>query len=85
MQKANDANNESSSVEPTTLVDFEEGHDVGSENLDTPQGSEDECDKHRFPKFKMHDYGDVVRFEIGMKFATKHLQRREIKLALPEK
>ncbi|XP_058765307.1 uncharacterized protein LOC131638779 [Vicia villosa] len=79
MQENNDANQASSNQEPTKASDFEEAHDVESDDFDTPQGSEDEGEEHKFPKFKMPDCGDQVRFELGMTFATKSLIRDAVK------
>lgn len=92
MQEENDANNVSSNKEPTTISDFEECQNINSDDLDTPQGSEDEYDD-KFPKFKMFDCGDTLRLEIIMTFTTKQFIRDVIKtyamerrkLALQEK
>lgn len=71
MQEDIDANNVSPTQEPIKASGFEEGNDVDLDELETPQGSEDECDKHKYHRFKMFDYGDAVRHELGVKFATK--------------
>lgn len=44
-----------------------------------PIRSEDEEDQHKFPKFKILECGDEVRFELGMKFTTKSLVKDVVK------
>ncbi|XP_058734035.1 uncharacterized protein LOC131605728 [Vicia villosa] len=71
--KKSDGNQVSSNQEPTTAADFNEGKQIDLDDLDTPLGSEDEGDEHRYPKIKMFDSGEEMRFELRMTFATKNL------------
>lgn len=75
MQEENDGNQVSSNQEPTTVADFDEGKQIDLDDLDAPQGSEDEDDEQRYPKFKMLDCGDEVRVDLGMAFSIKNLIR----------
>ncbi|KAI5415511.1 hypothetical protein KIW84_040800 [Lathyrus oleraceus] len=66
IQEDNDANQLSSYQKPTIAADFKDDKDVESDDIDTLPESEDEDDQHKFPKFKMDEYGDKVRLDLGM-------------------
>jgi hypothetical protein len=84
-QEKNDATQVYASQEPTKATDFEEAHNVDSDVLDTPPGSEDDGEEFNYPKFKIPDCGDQVRFELGMRFASKGLIRDAVKSFAMEK
>lgn len=79
MQENNDPNEGSMNQEPTKASDFEEPPFVDSDDLDTPQGSEEECEVHKYPKFRMPGHNDEVKFELGMTFSTKNVIKNAVK------
>lgn len=85
MQEGNYANQVSLNHEPKIIFNFEEDGDVDSYVLDTLPRSEDKEDQHKFLIFKIHEYGDEVRLELGLTFTIKSLVRDEVKFYAIEK
>lgn len=79
IQENNDLNEGSMNQEPTKAFDFEEPPIVDSYDLDTPPGSIEESEVHKYPKFRMPDHCDEVKFELGMTFSTKNVIKDAVK------
>ncbi|GAU47619.1 hypothetical protein TSUD_90240 [Trifolium subterraneum] len=62
----------------TTLSDFED-EDGDSSDLQSPISSEDESGKKHYPKFKLNDNDEQVKFEEGQIFSSAQLIRSAVK------
>lgn len=63
---------------PTTIEDFVD-EDGDSEDLDTPAEESEDGGKKKYPKFKVPDDDEPVRFELGQIFTSADLVRTAVK------
>jgi len=63
---------------PSTIEDFVD-EDGDSEDLDTPDEESEDGGKKKYPKFKVADGDEPVRFELGQIFTSADLVRTAVK------